>query len=94
MFDSFYTLLYNIYFDLKEHGKDEWCIINCDVARKQLNYLYKKLLTEGCAPIEELGHEKKTKLAEISKKYFQATTDIIMGAKAAYTLSLITSDEI
>lgn len=93
MFDSLYTLLYNAYFDFKEKGKDEWCIINCDVPRDLLITLYQKLLKEGVPPIESLPNEKKVKLAEISKRYFQGTSDVIMGAKAAYTLSLITADE-
>ena len=56
-------------------------------------YLYLKFIRDGVAPIETLSLEKKEKYWDIALRYYTDKEQRIKAMKAAYTLSLITSND-
>jgi len=78
---------------MKDAGMDYWCIVNCDIPIKVLNELYDKFMKDGIPPIENLTPEEKTKYWNVAKKYHTDQVTAIKASKAAYILSLITSNE-
>lgn len=96
MFESLILCYANLFNKFLEEGKDEWIIVKGTVPVKILNELYNKFINQKVEPITPLEHltiEQKTKYWNISKKYYSDTEQRIRAAKAAYTLSLITSNE-
>ena len=92
MFEQLIFTIIETHNKLKDVGMDEWCICNCSVPVKVLNELYDKFMKDGIAPIESLTPEEKTKYWTIAKKYHTEQSMAIKASKAAYIISLITSN--
>lgn len=92
MFEPLIITLIETFNKLKDVGMDNWCIVNCSVPVKLLNELYDKFMLDGIPSIENLSTEEKTKYWDIAKKYHEDQETAIKASKAAYVLSLITSN--
>lgn len=78
--------------DLKEKDSGYY-LIGLAIPMKLLYGLYLKFITEEIPPIENIPTEQKQKYLTIAKKYYTDLKDQIKASKAAYVLSLITSNE-
>lgn len=90
---SMYTYYANEFVSLNEQGKDGYLLLCSTVCVKLLSELYRKFISEGIEPIENLSKEKKLKYWNAAKKYWQTEPEAIKASKACYVLDLITSTD-
>jgi len=94
MFNEFYILIGNMFFKLKQlDNGSEWVIIKSSVCVKLLNELYYKFLKDEITPIEQLQEDKKWHYYNIACKFYNTKEQRVKASKAAYVLSLITSED-
>lgn len=92
-FDKLYLMFAESFHERKTKGEDCWLSIGLTVPCKLLFDLYGKFILDGIPSIESLNEDKKLFYFNIARKYYVNTKDIIQASKAAYVLSLITSNE-
>ena len=93
MFEKIYLMLADNFFERQNKGTDEWLSLKLSVPLRLLNELYLKFIRDGVAPIETLSLEQKQKYWDIALRYYTDKEQRIKAMKAAYTLSLITSND-
>jgi len=91
MNDNLILLLSDIFFKMQSEGKDEYLMLKFSVPCNALYKLYNKLVQVDVPPIESINNDEKSKYWDIAKRYYTDKESAIKGSKAAYILSLITS---
>lgn len=95
MFDNVLFFYTENFYKKKDAGDDEWDCLKGKVAISILTSLYFRFTNEEIPfeKIEELPIEKKLFYWNIAKRYYSTQEDAIKATKAAYILSLITSND-
>lgn len=92
MNDSIIMLLVDIFFKRQKDNQDEYLLIKFSVPCKVLINLYEKLILVDVMPIDSISVIEKQKYWEIAKRYYTTKEDAVKASKAAYILTLITSN--
>ncbi len=92
-FNETMAVMYVDYYN--KHGEDktyDFCL-KTGVALSVLCSLYERFVKEGIADMANLPQEKKEKFWIVACKYYPEMPERLKASKAAYVLSLITSND-
>lgn len=93
MRDPFIILMADMFYYLQDKGVDGYSLIKLDVPLKMLMHLYDRFEMSEIRPIEIIEEDKKQRYWNIGKSFYENKEEVIRASKAAYMLSLITSND-
>ncbi len=87
------AILYVDYYNKYGEEKTYDFVLRTKVALSVLNSLYDGFLKDGVPDLGTLPEDKKKKFWDVACKYFTELPDRLKASKAAYVISLITSND-
>jgi len=92
-FNESMAVAYVDYYNKNGEEQAQRFILTTVVAISVLNNLYDGFVKDGILPIEQISKELKEKFYKVACKYHNELSAQLKATKAAYVLSLITSNE-